>query len=145
MSEHSQETAQQFIHRLYERWNAEGIRSIAEDFFDARVVYHDDAVWPGGGVHNGRSAMIARFTEVIETLGVTESMVECVVETEDAVAWVIRAAGRSPGAELPHDHRWGYVGRIDGGRLVCFRAYYDADDALRAVKADGVGDDAGDD
>jgi len=139
----SQENAQQFIHRLYERWNTEGIRSIAEDFFDARIVYHDDAVWPGGGVHNGRPAMIARFREVVETLGVTESVVERVVETKDGVAWVIRATGRSPGAEVPHDHRWGYVGRIDGGKLVYFRAYYDADDALRAVEADGEGDDVG--
>jgi ketosteroid isomerase-like protein len=139
----SQENAQQFIHCLYERWNSEGIRSIAEDFFDPRVVYQDDAVWPGGGVHNGRSAMIARFTEVVETLGITESVVERVVEAQDGVAWVIQAAGRSPGAEVPHDHRWGYVGRIDGGRLVHFRAYYDADDALRAVGADRAGDDAG--
>jgi len=130
------EDAQQFIHRLYERWNAEGIRAIAEDFFDARVVYHDDAVWPGGGVHEGRPAMIARFTEVVETLGITKSVVERVVETKDAgLGWVIQATGRSPGAKVPHQHRWGYVGRIDGGRLVHFRAYYDADDALRALGA----------
>jgi ketosteroid isomerase-like protein len=132
--------SEEFIRRLYERWTTEGIRSIAEDFFDVRVVYHDDAVWPGGGAHDGRSAMIARFTEVVETLGITESVVERVVETADGgVAWVIRATGRSPGADVPHEHRWGYVGRIDDGRLAYFRAYYDADDALRAVGADAVG------
>jgi ketosteroid isomerase-like protein len=133
----SQENAQQFIHRLYERWNSEGIRSIAEEFFDPRVVYHDDAVWPGGGEHIGLPAMIARFTEVVATLGIRESAVERVVESEESVAWVIRATGRSPGADVPHDHRWGYVGRIAGGKLADFRAYYDADEALLAVGDDG--------
>ncbi|HWX52669.1 MAG TPA: nuclear transport factor 2 family protein [Solirubrobacteraceae bacterium] len=129
----SQENAEQFIRRLYERWNREGIRAVAEDFFDAQVEYYDDAVWPGGGTHRGRPAMIARFREAIETLGIKESVVERVVDTGDRVAWVIRATGRSPAADVPHDHRWGYVGRIAGGKLVYFRAYHDADQALKAV------------
>ena len=129
----SQENVERFIRRLYERWNAEGIRAMAGDFFDAQVEYHDDVVWPGGGVHIGRDAMIARFREVIEVLGIKESVVERVVDTGANVAWVIRATGQSPGADVPHDHRWGYVGRIARGKVIYFRAYHNADEALEAV------------
>jgi ketosteroid isomerase-like protein len=102
-------------------------------FFDAEVEYHDDPLWPGGGAHNGRQATIARFREVIEVLGIRETVVERVVDTGKQVAWIISASGRSLGSDVPNDHRWGYVGRIAGGKLVYFRAYYNAQEALEAV------------
>jgi ketosteroid isomerase-like protein len=133
----SRESSEQFIHRFYERWNAEGIGSTAEDFFDARVEYHDDTVWPGGGAHNGRPAVTARFQEVVNTLGLMEAVVERVVDNGSEVGWIIRTTGRSPGADVPNDHRWGYVGRIAGGKLVYFRAYYHAEEALEVVGGRG--------
>jgi ketosteroid isomerase-like protein len=129
----AQETTEHFIRRMYERWNAEGISAMADDFFDADVEYEDDAVWPGGGAHIGRPAVVARFEEVITTLGLKEALVERVVDTGEAAAWVICTSGRSPGADVPSEHRWGYVGRIANGRLMRFRAYYSAEDALNAV------------
>jgi ketosteroid isomerase-like protein len=127
------ENAERFIRRMYDRWNADGIAPVAEDFFDADISYHDDAVWPGGSAHRGRAAVTARFQEVVATLGLREAVVERVVGSGDQVAWVIRTTGRSPGADLPSEHRWGYVGRIADGRLAYFRAYYDADEALADV------------
>jgi ketosteroid isomerase-like protein len=129
----SQENAEQLIRRLYDRWNADGIGTAAEDFLDADVEYHDDNVWPGGGGHKGRPAVIARFEEAVATLGLRKAAVERVIDAGDQVAWVIRTAGRSPGADVPNEHTWGYVGRIAGGKLVYFRAYYNADEALKAV------------
>jgi ketosteroid isomerase-like protein len=129
----SQEGTEQFIRTMYERWNAEGISAMAEDFFDADVEYHDDSVWPGGGGHIGRTAVVARFEEVVTTLGLKEAVVERVVDSGEAAVWVIRTSGRSPGADVPSDHRWGYVGRIANGRLTYFRAYYSADEALAAI------------
>jgi ketosteroid isomerase-like protein len=129
----SQENAEQLIRRMYDRWNAEGIGALAEDFFDVNVSYHDDGVWPGGGEHNGRPAVIARFEEAVATLGLKEAAVERVAEVGEQVAWVMRTTGRSPGADIPNEHRWGYVGRIASGKLVYFRAYYNAEEALKAV------------
>src|ERR1700733_6753231 len=129
----SQESAEQLIRRMYERWNAEGVSAAADDFFDVDVEYEDDSVWPGGGAHVGRPAVVARFEEVISTLGLREAVVERVVDTGEDAAWVIRANGRAPGADVPSEHRWGYVGRIANGRLTRFRAYYRAEDALDAV------------
>src|SRR5271169_984924 len=118
---------------MYEAFNAEGVDAVAEDFFAAEIEYHDDAVWPGGGAHHGRQAVAARFEEVIAVLGITEAQVERVVDSRQGSAWVIRAVGHSPGASVPNDHRWGYVGRIADGRLVYFRAYYDPEQALKAA------------
>ena len=129
----AQENAEQFIRRMYERFNAEGVGAAAEDFFDAEVEYHDDAVWPGGGAHIGRHDVSARFEEVIEVLGIREAVVERVADHGEEVAWVIRAIGRSPGADAPNDHTWGYVGRIAGGKLVYFRAYYHPEEAFQGV------------
>src|SRR5438270_8184831 len=129
----SQENVEQLIRRLYDRWNTEGIRAIADEFFDAQVEYRDDTVWPGGGTHIGRSAVIARFREVIDVLGISESVVERVADAGQHVVWVIRATGRSPGAHVPHEHTWGYVGRIEAGKLVYFQAYHRAEEALKAV------------
>jgi ketosteroid isomerase-like protein len=128
----SQESAEHFIRRLYQRFNVEGIDGAAEDFFDAAVEYHDDPLWPGGGAHNGRPATIARFKEVIQVLGIKEAVVERVVDTGEELAWIVRVRGRS-GSDVPNDHRWGYVGRIADGKLVYFRAYYDAEEAFGAV------------
>jgi hypothetical protein len=66
--------------------------------------------------------------------------VERVVDPGEEVAWVIRASGRSQGSDVPNDHRWGYVGRIAGGKLVYFRVYHNAEEALEAVAPGGVGD-----
>jgi hypothetical protein len=128
-----QESTEHFIRKLYERWNAEGIGAMAEDFFDPDVEYHDDSVWPGGGAHIGRRAVVARFEEVVTTLGLKEAVVERVLDSGEATVWVIRTSGQSPGADVPNDHTWGYVGRIANARLTFFRAYYSADEAFKAV------------
>ncbi|HEX3434483.1 MAG TPA: nuclear transport factor 2 family protein [Solirubrobacteraceae bacterium] len=129
----STDSPEQFIRRMYAQWNAHGIRSLADAFLDAQVQYNDDAAWPGGGAHRGRAAVIARFEEVVEVLGLREAVVERVIHRGEEVAWVIRSTGRSPRADVPNDHRWGYTGRITGGKLVRFEAYYDADEAFATL------------
>ena len=133
----SQENVEQIIRQLYQRWNAEGIGAAAKDFFDPEIEYHDDAAWPGGGKHNGRAAVIARFGGGHRGSG-----------NQGAPSWSAWSmpASRLPGdtgqrniarADVPHDHRWGYTGRIVHGKLVYFRAFYNPDDALEAVGLEG--------
>ena len=74
------DSPEQLIRRLYAHWNAEGIRAAAELFFDAQLDYSDAAAWPGGGTHHGRPAVIARFEEVVEVLGLREAVVERVIQ-----------------------------------------------------------------
>lgn len=128
-------SAEQFIGRLTAAFNEEGIRAVARDFLDAEVEYHDDPAWPGGGAHKGRDAVVARFEEVVEVLGIRHLNVERVVNSGEVIAWVTRASGQTPGGDVPNYHVWGYVGRLAGERLVYFRAYYDAEEALQTVGA----------
>jgi len=81
----------------------------------------------------GREAVVLRFKEVIEVLGIDEVKVERVVDTGNEVAGVIQAVGRSPGADVPNAHTWRYAGCIADGKFVYFRAYYDAAEALTAA------------
>jgi ketosteroid isomerase-like protein len=121
---------ERIVRAMYARFNPEGPDAVAEEFFDPQIEYRDDPLWPGGGAHNGREAVVLRFKEVIEVLGIDEVKVERVVDTGNEVAWVIQAVGRSPGADVPNAHRWGYVGRIADGKFVYFRAYHDAAEAI---------------
>jgi hypothetical protein len=128
-------SAEQFIGGLSAAFNEEGIRAVARDFWDAEVEYHDDPAWPGGGAHTGRDAVVARFEEVVDVLGITHLAVQRVVDNGELIAWVTRASGQTPGGDVPNYHVWGYVGRLAGAKLVYFGAYYDAEEALQAVAA----------
>jgi hypothetical protein len=118
---------------MYEVWLDDGTDSAAARFWHPDIEYLDDPRWPGGGTHTGRDAVAARFDEVTGVLGIRAVSVDRVAEAGPQVAWVIHAHGESPGAGVPNDHEWGYVGKIVDARLVYFRAYYDADEAMKAV------------
>jgi ketosteroid isomerase-like protein len=127
----------QFVRRMYDAFLSEGFETAAHRFFAPDIEYHDDPQWPDSGAHHGRDAVIARFLEVIEVLGVHSASVERVVDAGDEVAWIVQFAGRSPSTDAPNAHRWGYVGRLHEGRLAYFRAYYDPDEALATAGVAG--------
>jgi ketosteroid isomerase-like protein len=116
-----------------EAFTAGGIaasRPLALELYHPDIEYHDSGLWPGAGTYNGREAVMARFEELTEVMGMTENVTEQVVQRGDELAWVNRIGGRSPGADVPQEHRWGWRGRMSDGKLVYLRAYYDADEAL---------------
>jgi ketosteroid isomerase-like protein len=130
--------AEKMVRRVNTAFNKKGIegwRAALEDWYDPDIDYQDAGVWPGGGAHHGRAAVIAHFEGLIEAMGMSEVSAERFVERGEWHAWISRVAGRSPGAGVPHEHRW--VGRVVGGRLVYLRAYYDAQEALDALQAQG--------
>jgi ketosteroid isomerase-like protein len=129
----AQPTADQFVRDMYAAFVSEGLPAATARFMDDQVEYADDPRWPGGGTHHGREAVVARFEEVAEVLGIVAADVERVVEAGDQVAWIVRFSGQSPREGVPNDHRWGYVGRISDARLVSFRAYYDPAEAFAAA------------
>jgi ketosteroid isomerase-like protein len=129
----AQLTAEQFILDMYAAFVSEGLAEASVRFMAEGVEYADDPRWPGGGTHYGRDAVVARFEEVAEVLGIVDAGVERVVDTGGHVAWIVRFSGRSPREGVPNDHRWGYVGRMAEGRLVSFRAYYDPAEAFAAA------------
>jgi Peptidase family M28 len=132
----SRTSLEEMISRPTAAFNAGGIsawRAAVRDWYAADIEYHDSGVWPGAGTYYGRDAVIARFEEIMRVMGVSDVALERVSQRGDEVAWITRITGRSPGAELPHEHRWGWHGRLDGGQLVYMRAFYDADEAFAAL------------
>jgi ketosteroid isomerase-like protein len=128
----SQENPQQVIQGMYDAYNSDGLKA-AGSFLHPQVEYRDDPGWPGGGVHQGRDAVIARFQEVIDALGLQRARLNRVVEAREQTVWVVAYFGQSSGAGVPNDHQWGYVGRIADGQLVDFEAYIDPGSAFEAA------------
>jgi len=77
------------------------------------------------------------FRDYFEALGaedVTSIGVERVLDAADrGVVAFIRFSGQAPASGLPHEHLWGYTVRVEGKRIVYFRAYYEPTEALEAV------------
>lgn len=122
----------------------EGVRAYAERGVDGLaatwhedVVYEEDPLFPGGGVHRGREAVMARFREYEEQLGHSDVEIESVEQHDDVVVLVWRHSGVTPGAELPFEQRWAWVVRLRDDRAAHIRAYLDVDEAVRAAAGHG--------
>jgi ketosteroid isomerase-like protein len=136
-SESPPRSAQQLIRRMNAALNRGAIadwRAAARDFYAADIEYHDSGAWPGAGTYHDREAVIARFEGIMEDLGLVNVVLERIVERGEQIAWVTLVSGRSRGADVPHEHRWGWRGRFVDGKLVYLRAYYDADEALAGLE-----------
>lgn len=110
-----------------------GVEGLAETWHDD-VVYEEDPLFPGGGLHRGRDAVLARFREYEEQLGHSDVTIERVDERDDRVVVVWRQSGVTSGAELPFEHRWAWVVRLRDGKAVHIRAYFDPEEAVRAAE-----------
>ena len=56
--------------------------------------------------------------------------VQEVHDAGDAQVALVRVRGTTP---APHDHLWGYLVRVQDGKLRFIRAFYDPGEALRAA------------
>ena len=90
--------------------------SVAEaaSYWHEDVEYQEDPMWPGAGTYAGRDAVTRRWEEYVDVLGPTTEMTR----------------GTTP---APHERLWGYLVRMQDGKLRHIRAYYDPDEALRAA------------
>jgi ketosteroid isomerase-like protein len=113
-----------------------GVEGLAETWHED-VVYEEDPLFPGGGIHRGREAVMARFREYEEQLGHGDVTVEGVEERGDVRVVVWRHTGVTPVAGLPFEHRWAWVVRLRDGRAAHIRAYFDPEEALRAAEGAG--------
>ena len=76
------------------------------------------------------------FRRYWEALGAEEEWawnLEELVDGGQRQAVLVRAASRGTTSGAPHEHLWGYVVEARDGRIVYFRAYYHASEALQAL------------
>jgi len=123
----------ELLRRAYAVADADGIERALEHFLHPEIEYREDEKFPGAGVYNGREAVLSVFKGYFELLGAGRTVLERVVDAGAELAWVHRFVAQSTGAGVPHEHHWGYVGRIVDGRLRYLRAYYESSEALEAV------------
>jgi ketosteroid isomerase-like protein len=80
--------------------------------------------------------VIAVWNGYLDILGSAEMRIEDLIDTGDCVVALIRVSGVSTGGDVPFEHVWGYVCRVEGGQLTYQRAYWDPEEALSAAGAD---------
>ena len=128
----SQENVE-ILRRAYATLESKDIERVAERFWHPDIEYREDPKFPGAGTHKGREAVLSVFKGYFELLGEGQAVLERVVDAGEELAWIHRFSARSTGAGVPHEHRWGYVGRLVEGKLRYVQAYYDATEALEAA------------
>ncbi len=133
------------------RENVEPVRRFFEAFADAPedrearsalwesltaedVVYIEDPKWPGSDRYQGRDAVRACWEAYEELLGdATVFTTEDIRAAGDEVVAIVEVAGQARESHVPYAHTWGYICRVDGGRLSYLRAYFDPAEALEAA------------
>jgi ketosteroid isomerase-like protein len=103
---------------------------MAEEWWHPDIEYVEDPSWPGSATYRGRETVRRTFEAYTEILGATLRVEDVRVGT-DGVFALVRYTGSSTGADVPFDQLWGYHCRIRDGQLGYFRAYFDADEAMR--------------
>ncbi|MGA8219708.1 MAG: nuclear transport factor 2 family protein [Solirubrobacterales bacterium] len=124
----------EILARMWEEFAGSGpstdFAGFVERWWHPDLVYEEDPRWPGAATYEGRDDARAAFEGYREVLGDPELSVERVVEAGGRIVALVRFVGRSPGADVPWDHVWGYDCRIRDGKLIHLRAYWDPQEAL---------------
>jgi ketosteroid isomerase-like protein len=103
---------------------------LAERWWHLEIEYVDDPSWPDSSSYRGRENVRQAFDGYRELLDV-ETSVEEVRNGSNGIFAKVLFAGRSTGAELPWEQRFGYLCRVRDGKLAYARAYLDVEEARR--------------
>ena len=131
------------VRSLFEAFVTDGLDAAAERYLDHDAEYVEDPMWPGASSYRGRGEVVACFkgyTEALGGEGAWPLTVEKVVDGGERQAALVRMASQGSASGIPHEHLWGYAAEVKDGRVIRFRAYYDAREALAAVAAAGAGE-----
>jgi len=122
------------LQALSEWGDIDDFEARAREYLAPDAEYVEDPDWPGAGAYRGIDAIVARWREYADLLGddVTAEVQE-LVETERGIFVRFRNTGRATASGMSYDHTWGYVFRVCDGRISYWRAYFEPDDARRAV------------
>jgi ketosteroid isomerase-like protein len=108
-------------------------REAAERWWHPEIEYVEDPQWPGSRTYRGRDEVIDTWNGYLDVLNPVELKIEDLIDAGDQVVALVRISGVSKGADVPFEHVWAYVCRVDDGQLTYQRAYWDADEALSAA------------
>ena len=137
MSQENVEIVRRWIDGWVEWFNsrrdAKELVQIYDQYTAAAVIYEEDPVWPDAGVFRGREAVLRRFLEYVDLLHIEGVNRGEVIDAGDSVLAEVRIEILGSDAGEAVEFLWGYAVRIEEGRVAHFRAWYDRDEAARAV------------
>lgn len=124
------------VRSFFEAFVTEGLDAAAARYLDRDAEYVEDPVWPGASSYRGRDEIVACFKGYTEALGGEAAWtltVENVVDGGERQVAFVRLASVGSASGVPHEHLWGYATRVKEGRVIHFRAYYEAAEALETM------------
>jgi ketosteroid isomerase-like protein len=133
VSQENVELARRAWELFTEGASLESSEMVWSELLSPELEYREDPQWPGSGVYRGREAIRARVEEYWEILGPTEVTLRDIKGRGDVVVVVFDIRGKSRQTSLPFEHEWAYVWTFGEGRLTEWQAYFQKDEALKAV------------
>jgi ketosteroid isomerase-like protein len=110
------EDAEALIRSLYSTWNAEGAETFRAHCTED-VVWHDDPQLPDATTSAGLDAVVARFGEIVDTIGHFRIDVQEMGNLDDGRQYSVvsvTARGQGSGVVISDEHL--HVLRIEDGR-----------------------------
>jgi ketosteroid isomerase-like protein len=109
------------------------LAEISARYASEDLVYEEDPVWPDAGTYRGREAVMRRFLEYADLLQMQAFEVGEVIDAGDLV--FLEARIHMLGGDSAQSLRflWGYTVRVERGRVVHFRAWFDPAEGRRAA------------
>ena len=111
----------------------ERLAEISAEYAAEDIVYEEDPVWPDASSYRGQDAILKRFLEYFDVLGMRRIEIGEIIDAGDLVFLEFRAH-MGLGAEGENvSFLWGYTVRVEKGRVVHFRAWFDPEEGRRAA------------
>jgi hypothetical protein len=117
------------------RGDPEWLAEISARYAADDVVYEEDPVWPDADTYRGRDAILKRFLEYFEVLGMERIDVGEIFDAGDDLVFLEFRAHMGLGADSGESvsFLWGYTIKVEQGRVVRFRAWFDPEEGRRAA------------
>jgi ketosteroid isomerase-like protein len=109
------------------------LASLASEYMAPSVTYEEDPVWPDAGTYRGLDAVVRRFAEYIDLVHIEGVEPGEAIDAGDLVVAKVRIAMLGAVAGEAVKFLWTYTLRVEDGRIIHFRAWYDQDTALEAA------------
>lgn len=115
------------------RQDPEALAEIGRRYTAPEVIYEEDPVWPDAGTFRGRDAVLRRFIEYVDLMHLEGIARGEVVDAGNLVFAEVRISMLGGDTGEAVEFLWSYTMRVEDGRIVHVRAWYDRDEAAVAA------------
>jgi ketosteroid isomerase-like protein len=106
---------------------------LASEYLAQDVTYEEDPVWPDAGTYQGLDAVVRRFADYVDLVHIESVEAGEAIDAGDLVIAKVRIAMLGADAGEAVEFLWTYTLRVENGRIMHFRAWYDPKQALEAA------------